>query len=277
MQLRRANSITDLRKIANEARQDVIRMVTQAQAGHPGGALSCVDILVALYFEVMRVDPDNPGWEDRDRFVLSKGHASVALYAILAARGFFQKDLLMTFDHINSRLQGHVDMLKTPGVDMSSGSLGQGLSAAAGMALGGKMSARDFRVYVLLGDGEIQEGQVWEAAMFAANKKLDNLAAFIDYNKLQLYGAVAELMPIEPVFSKWQSFGWNVTEIDGHDIEQIIGAARRSEEIKGKPTVIIAHTVKGKGVSLMEGKVEWHAKAPTKEQSEQALAELQSL
>lgn len=274
MELSRAVSLDYLKRVSNESRRNVIRMITHAQAGHPGGALSCVDILVALYFEVMRVEPARPRWEERDRFVLSKGHASVALYTVLAERGFFPKEELMTFDQLGSRLQGHVDMTKTPGVDMSTGSLGHGLSAAAGMALGGKLARRSFRVYVLLGDGELQEGQVWEAAMFAGARQLDNLTAIIDYNKLQLYGAVSEILPIEPLLLKWQAFGWHTVEIDGHDMAQIIGSLRRAAAQKERPTVIVAHTVKGKGVSFMEGKVEWHAKPLTREECDRALAEL---
>ncbi len=274
MELSRAVSMDYLREVSIEARRNVMKMITHAQAGHVGGALSCMDILVALYFEVMRVDPARPRWEDRDRFVLSKGHASVALYAVLAERGFFPKRDLMTFDQIGSRLQGHVDMTKTPGVDMSTGSLGHGLSAAAGMALGGKLASKDFRVHALLGDGELQEGQVWEAVMFAAGRRLDNLTAIIDYNKLQLYGAVAEMLPIEPLLMKWQAFGWHTMEVDGHDMAQIIGSLRRAAMEKDRPTVIVAHTVKGKGVSFMERKVEWHAKPPTHKECERALAEL---
>jgi transketolase len=276
MELFQTTSLEELVRIAREVRCNIIRMITQAQAGHPGGALSVVDILISLYFEIMRVDATNPTWEDRDRFVLSKGHASVALYAVLAERGFFPKEELMTFDHINSRLQGHVDMLKTPGIDMSTGSMGQGLSAAVGMALGAKLDSKHYRTYVILGDGEVQEGQVWEAVMFAANRGLDNLTAILDFNKVQLYGTLSEIMPIEPVLSKFQTFGWNTIEIDGHDIQQTVGSLRRAAMVIGKPTMIIAHTVKGKNVSFMEGKALWHARPTTQEECELALSELKA-
>jgi len=276
LELFHAASLEDLERVSKEARCNIIRMITQAQAGHPGGSLSCVDLLVALYFEAMEVDPANPKWEGRDRLVLSKGHASVALYAVLAERGFFLKEELMTFGHIGSRLQGHVDMLKTPGVDMSTGSLGQGISAAVGMALGAKLDSKDYRTYVILGDGEIQEGQVWEAAMFAANKRLDNLTVILDYNKLQLCGALSEIMPVEPVLAKFQAFGWNAIEIDGHAMQQIIGSLRRAATVKARPTIVIAHTVKGKCVSFMENRAAWHATATTQEECERALAELQT-
>ncbi|MEW6229346.1 MAG: transketolase [Bacillota bacterium] len=263
-----------LNETARRVRRHIVSMIHHARAGHPGGSLSCVEILVSLYFSVMRASPEDPYWPDRDRFVLSKGHASTTLYAVLAERGFFPASELLTFDDIDSRLQGHVDMTKTPGVDMSTGSLGQGLSAACGMALGAKMSGRRFRVYCLIGDGESQEGQVWEAAMFAGNKGLDNLTVIVDYNKLQLVGAVSQVMPLEPYTDKWRSFGWSVVEVDGHDFEQLVGGFHRAQDARGVPTVIIAHTVKGKGVSFMEGHVKWHSRATTEEEFWQAMREI---
>lgn len=267
-------SVTQLPDVARRVRHHILSMIHASGAGHPGGSLSCVEILVTLYFREMRVSPADPRWPDRDRFVMSKGHASAALYSVLAERGFFPVDELLTFDAIDSRLQGHVDMTKTPGVDMSTGSLGQGLSAACGMALGGKVDRREFRVYCLLGDGETQEGQVWEAAMFAGNRGLDNLTAIIDYNKVQLCGPVAQVMPLEPYTDKWRSFGWSVVEVDGHDFEQLISGFRRARETRGVPTVIVAHTVKGKGVSFMEGQAKWHARPIGDEDFELALEEI---
>lgn len=249
-------------------------MIHASGAGHPGGSLSCVEILVTLYFREMRVSPADPCWPDRDRFVLSKGHASATLYSVLAERGFFPVDELLTFDVIDSRLQGHVDMTKTPGVDMSTGSLGQGLSAACGIALGAKLGQREFRVYCLLGDGETQEGQIWEAAMFAGNKALDNLTAIVDYNKVQLCGPVAQVMPLEPYTDKWRSFGWSVVEVDGHDFEQLISGFRRARETRGSPTVLVAHTVKGKGVSFMEGQAKWHSRPIADDEFQRALDEI---
>ncbi|MGE5593103.1 MAG: transketolase [Betaproteobacteria bacterium] len=267
-------SVTQLPDVARRVRHHILSMIHTSGAGHPGGSLSCVEILVALYFREMRVKPEDPHWPDRDRFVLSKGHASAALYSVLAERGFFPVDELPTFDAIDSRLQGHVDMAKTPGVDMSTGSLGQGLSAACGMALGAKVSRKDFRVYCLLGDGETQEGQVWEAAMFAGNKGLDNLTAIVDYNKVQLCGPVAQVMPLEPYTDKWRSFGWSVVEVDGHDFEQLISGFRRARETAGVPTVLVAHTVKGKGVSFMEGQAKWHSRPIAGDELERALEEI---
>lgn len=259
---------------AKQIRRHIVSMLAEAGSGHPGGSLSIADIVTALYFEVMKVDPARPDWEDRDRLVLSKGHACPVLYAALAERGFFPVEELMTLRKINSRLQGHPDMKKTPGVEMSTGSLGQGLAAANGMALAGKLDKKDYRVYVILGDGEIQEGMIWEAAMAAAHYKLDNLTAFLDLNGLQIDGPIQEVMNPEPVADKWAAFGWNVLTIDGHDFEQIIEAVEKAKATKGKPTMIIANTVKGKGVSFMENEVDWHGNAPSKEQAEQALAEL---
>jgi len=266
--------IENLEKKANIIRRHIVEMIFNAEGGYIGGALSIADIMAVLYFRILKIDPKNPEWEDRDRFVLSKGHASAAWYAALAERGYFSKEELLTFDHINSRLQGHPDMKRTPGVDMSSGSLGQGISAALGMALGARYLKKTYRTFVILGDGETQEGQVWEAAMAAAHYKLDNLIAILDYNKLQLFGQANAIMNIEPVIEKWQIFGWNTIEINGHRINEIVQALEDAVKYEGKPTIIIAHTIKGKGVSFMENKVEWHSLAPTKEQTEQALKEL---
>ena len=272
----REKLIKNIGKKANIIRKDIIEMISNAKGGHIGGALSIADIMTVLYFYILRIDPKNPEWEDRDRVVLSKGHASAAWYATLAERGYFPKKELLTFDHINSRLQGHPDMNKTPGVDMSSGSLGQGISAALGMALAARYLKKTYRTFVILGDGETQEGQVWEAAMVAANYKTDNLIVILDYNKLQLFGETNTIMNIEPVIEKWKTFGWNTIEINGHRINEIVRALENAVKFEGKPTIIIAHTVKGKGVSFMENKVKWHSLAPTKEQTEQARKELES-
>ncbi|MBF7081641.1 transketolase [Desulfallas sp. Bu1-1] len=263
-----------LRDKARQIRRHIVAMVGAAGSGHPGGSLSAADIVTALYFDVMRIDPGRPNWPDRDRFVLSKGHAAPVLYAALAERGYFPVEDLQTLRKLGSPLQGHPDMRKVPGVEMSTGSLGQGLSAANGMALAGKLDGKDYRVYVLLGDGEIQEGQVWEAAMAAAHYKLDNVIAFLDYNGLQIDGPIGEVMSPEPVADKWRAFGWDVQEIDGHDMGRILEAVARAREAKGKPSIIIARTVKGKGVSFMENEVGWHGSAPKPEQVERALAEL---
>jgi transketolase len=266
--------VRELERIARQLRRDVVKMVGQSQAGHPGGALSSVDIITALYFAVLNIRPDNPEWDGRDRFVLSKGHACPALYAALGELGFFPKSEFETFDRINGLLQGHPDMRKTPGVDMSTGSLGQGLSAAVGMALGGKLKGAAWKVFVLLGDGELNEGQVWEAAMSAAKLKLDNLVAIVDRNTLQLVGPTEETMPLEPLAAKWWDFGWRVLETDGHDMAQLLAVLDEVQVAQEGPTVIIAHTVKGRGVSYMEYQVEWHSKAPSREQLTQALREL---
>ncbi|TDT63704.1 transketolase [Fonticella tunisiensis] len=266
--------IQKLRGVAKTIREDIIKMLTESKSGHPGGSLSAVEILTALYFSEMKVDPKNPRWEERDRFVLSKGHGAPVLYAVLAERGFFEKKHLSTLRKIGSILQGHPNMNDTPGVDMSTGSLGQGLSVANGMALAGKLDNKDYRVYVLLGDGELEEGQVWEAAMSAAHYKLDNLTAFVDYNGLQIDGPVAEVMNPAPVGDKFRAFGWNVIEIDGHSYEEIFSAIDNAKATKGKPTMIVAKTVKGKGVSFMENSVGWHGSAPNKEQCEAALKEI---
>lgn len=265
----------ELKKIATEIRKSIIIQTAEAGSGHPGGSLSGVEILTYLYFVEMRIDPKNPKDPDRDRFVLSKGHASPLLYAVLAEKGFINKEELKGFRQIYSNLQGHPDMKKVPGVEMSTGSLGQGLSVANGMALAGKLDGKNYRVYVLLGDGEIQEGQIWEAAMTAAHYKLDNLTAFLDHNGLQIDGKITEVMSPEPVDEKFKAFGWHVIKIDGHDFNQIEKAVNEAKTIKGKPTIIIAETVKGKGVSFMENEVGWHGTAPNKEQAQKALEELQ--
>ena len=265
----------ELKKIATEIRKSIIIQTASAGSGHPGGSLSGVEILTYLYFVEMNIDPKNPKDPNRDRFVLSKGHASPLLYAVLAEKGFISKDELTGFRQIYSNLQGHPDMKKIPGVEMSTGSLGQGLSVANGMALAAKLDGKNYRVYVLLGDGEIQEGQIWEAAMTAAHYKLDNLTAFLDHNGLQIDGKITEVMSPEPVDEKFKAFGWHVIKIDGHDFNQIEKAVNEAKTIKGKPTIIIAETVKGKGVSFMENEVGWHGTAPNKEQAQKALEELQ--
>lgn len=264
----------ELRVTACRVRQGIIEGTFQAKSGHPGGSLSAADILTYLYYSRMRVDPEHPQWENRDRFVLSKGHAAPALYSVLAQRGFFPVQELKTLRHVGSRLQGHPNMNLTPGVDMSTGSLGQGVSAAAGMALGAKLKGKDVRVYTLLGDGEIQEGQVWEAMMFAAHYKLDNLVVMIDNNNLQIDGAVNEVMSPYPIDEKLSAFGLFVQTADGHDFEQIEAALNRAESEKGRPSAIVFKTTKGKGVSFMENQVGWHGKAPNEEQYSQAMEEL---
>ncbi len=271
------NTITQLKEKAQIIRKDIINMLTEAKSGHPGGSLSAVEIMVYLYFEEMQVDPKDPKNEDRDRFVLSKGHGAPVLYSVLAEKGYFPKEELMKLRKINSMLQGHPDMKETPGVDISTGSLGQGLSAANGMALAGKLDKKDYNVYVLIGDGEMQEGQIWEAAMTAAHYKLDNIIAFIDNNGLQIDGFNKDVMNIEPIKEKWQAFGWNTLNIDGHNFEEIEEAIIKAKNTKGKPTAIIAKTIKGKGVSFMENQAGWHGVAPNKDQAEQALKELEVL
>ncbi len=259
---------------AYKARKHALTGIYNAQSGHPGGSLSIADILAVLYFEVMNVDPKNPKMEDRDRFVLSKGHCAPALYGILAERGFFPVEDVATLRRTDSYMQGHPDMKGIPGIDMSTGSLGQGISAANGMALAGKLAGKDYRVYTILGDGELEEGQVWEAAMFAAHYKLDNLTAFVDNNGLQIDGNIADVMNSNPIDKKFEAFNWNVITIDAHDYDAILDAVNRAKATKGRPTVIIAKSVKGKGVSFMEGQAAWHGAAPKQEQFEQAIAEL---
>lgn len=266
--------IRSLEEKAREMRKDIITMIGEAQSGHPGGSLSAADIIAALYFKVMRYDVNNPKWPDRDRFVLSKGHASPVLYAALAEAGFLPKEEITTFRKINSRLQGHPDMKKLPGVEFTTGSLGQGISASNGMALAAKLDKKDYRVFCMIGDGESEEGQIWEAAMASAHYKLDNLTAITDFNGLQIDGPNCQVMTVTPLPDKWRAFGWNVIEIDGHDFTQILDALAPERKVEGKPTMIIAHTIKGKCVSFMENECEWHGKAPSQEQVTQALAEL---
>lgn len=266
--------VEGLANIANDIRIEIIEQVYNANSGHPGGSLSCADILAVLYFNQMNIDSENPNAKGRDRIVLSKGHCAPALYATLARKGYFDKELLKGFRKVESNLQGHPDMKKVPGVDMSTGSLGQGLSAAVGMAIGSKMEHEGYRVYCLLGDGELEEGQVWEAAMSASKNKLDNLCAIVDYNTLQIDGNVEEVAGLIDIKEKFESFGFNVIEVNGHDIEALIHAFNSAKHQKDMPSVIIARTIKGKGVSFMEGKAEWHGKAPNQEQYEEAINEL---
>ena len=266
----------ELQKMANEVRKGIITAVHAAKAGHPGGSLSAADMFTYLYFEEMNIDPANPDMENRDRFVLSKGHTAPGLYATLAERGFFPVEDLPTLRHLGSYLQGH-PCIHIPGVDMSSGSLGQGISAAVGMALGAKLDNKDFRVYTLLGDGEIQEGQVWEAAMFAGHRKLDNLCVIVDNNNLQIDGPVDEVCSPYPIDKKFEAFNFYVINIDAHDFDQIRSAMKEAKEMKGKPTCIIMHSVKGKGVSFMENNAAWHGKAPNDEEYAVAMADLEKI
>ena len=278
------DKITHLTCQANAARQLVLKAVYNAGAGHVGGPLSATDLLVALYFDVLRIDPQRPDWEERDRFILSKGHASIALYAVMALRGFFPTEEVFTFDAINSRLQGHPDMKALAGVDMSTGSLGQGLSPGIGMALGARMKGKGFRTWVMLGDGEIQEGQIWEGAFVAQRYGLDNVTAIVDNNKLQLWGWTEQAgegprksaVPISDPGRKFEAWGWAALEIDGHDMAAILDACHEAERIRGRQTVIIANTVKGKGVSFMEGQFGWHARAPNADELKLALTELEA-
>jgi transketolase len=267
-------SVKELEKMAVIIRCDIIDMICTAAAGHPGGSLSAADVVTALYFRIMRLDPQNPDWPDRDRFILSKGHACPVWYAALAERGYFDKSHLKTLRQMGSILQGHPDMRKTPGIDMTAGSLGHGLSAGLGMALSGKLQQKDYHVFVIIGDGESQEGSIWEASMAAPNFKLDNLTAILDYNHLQNDYSVDDIMPIHPAVDKWQAFGWHVLDIDGHNMGQVVAALEEAKSHKGKPTMIVANTVKGKGVSYMENVCEWHGRAPCQEEADQALEEL---
>ena len=264
----------NLEKICKQMRIDIIEMIAAAGSGHPGGSLSACDMIATLFFEKMNIDPSRPNWEDRDRFVLSKGHVAPALYAALAERGYIPREDLLSLRKIDSYLQGPPDMKHTNGVDMSTGSLGQGLSVANGMAIAAKLDKKDYRVYVMLGDGEVQEGQIWEAAMSSAHYHLNNIVAFLDYNGLQIDGTNAEVMNIHPIDEKFKSFGWNVLYIDGHDTEEISKAVDQAKLETQRPTIIIAKTIKGKGVSFMENNGSWHGTAPKDEQVEQALAEL---
>ena len=266
--------ITVLREKAKTLRMEILKMLTEAGSGHTGGSLSAADIVTALYFYKMRHHPNDPKWIERDRFILSKGHAAPVLYAALALSGYFDKSLLWTLRKLGSPLQGHPCSRKLPGIEISTGSLGQGLSIANGIAIGLKLDSLSSRVYCLLGDGEIQEGQVWEAAMTASHYNLDNLCAIIDNNGLQIDGHCCDVMCVEPIVDKWAAFGWHVLDINGHDMKAIVGALNEAETLKGKPTMIVARTVKGKGVSFFEGKVEYHGLAPTHEELERALKEL---
>ena len=272
-----ANSKKELAKIACNVRMGIIEGTFNAKSGHPGGSLSIAEILTYLYFKEMNIDANEPMKADRDRFVLSKGHAAPALYSVMAQKGYFPVEELKTLRKVDSRLQGHPSMNYLPGIDISSGSLGQGISAACGMALGAKLKGDAFRVYTILGDGEIEEGQVWEAAMYAAAKKLDNLVAFVDNNNLQIDGSVEEVNSPYPIPEKFDAFGWNVIEIDAHNFDEIEAALENAKATKGKPTAIIAKSVKGKGVSFMENQVGWHGSAPNAEQYETAMAELKAV
>lgn len=263
-----------LKKTANDIRIDIIKAVYSAGSGHPGGSLSAADILTALYFKEMRIDPQNPRMEGRDKFILSKGHATPGIYSTLAERGFFKKEMLLTFRKLGSPLQGHPDMVKVPGIEMSTGSLGQGISASVGMAMAGKMDGDPGRIFVLLGDGELQEGLVWEAFMAASHFKLDNLVAIIDWNGLQIDGKNEDVMNVAPIEDKLRSFGWETVMIDGHDFEEIFTAFEKIGTFEGKPFAIIARTIKGKGVSYMENDPGWHGKAPDEEQARKAVEEL---
>ena len=268
--------IEKLKEVAKNVRIDIMKMLTEAGSGHPGGSLSSVEILVSLYFYKLRHDPKNPHWPGRDRFILSKGHVCPALYTTLAFCGYLPKEELMTLRKLGSRLQGHSKKDSPPGIEISSGSLGQGLSISNGMALAARLDKKDYRVYCLMGDGETHEGQIWEAAMTAAHYKLDNICAIVDYNKLCIDGRVEDVMSLEPIAGKWQSFGFNVIEVeDGHDLGKLMDALDTAEKVKGKPSVILAHTIKGKGVSFAENKCEWHGVAPNKEQLKKALEELE--
>ena len=269
-----AKSLDELKSISKEIRKDIVKMLTESASGHPGGSLSATDIMTVLFFKEMNLDPNNEKDPNRDRFVLSKGHAAPVLYSALARRGYFPVEELSTLRKFKSRLQGHPSIQYLPGIDMSTGSLGQGVSAAVGMALAGKIDENDYRVYTLLGDGELEEGQVWEAAMCAAHYKLNNLTAFIDFNGLQIDGDITKVMNPCPIDKKFEAFGWNVLVIDGHNYEEIIDAIEKAKECKDKPTAVVCKTIKGKGVSFMENQAEWHGIAPSREQCEAALKEL---
>lgn len=267
----------ELQKTANEVRKGIVRAVHSAKAGHPGGSLSAADLFTYLYFEEMNIDPENPKMEDRDRFVLSKGHTAPGLYSALANRGYFPVEELLTLRHVGSRLQGHPCMQETPGVDMSSGSLGQGLSAAVGMALAAKMDGKEYRTYALCGDGEIQEGQIWEAAMFAGARKLDNLVVIVDNNGLQIDGKIEDVCSPYPIDKKFEAFNFHVIGIDAHNFDEIRAAMKEARETKGMPTAIIMKSVKGKGVSFMENNAGWHGKAPSDEEFAVAMADLEKI
>jgi transketolase len=267
--------VADLKEMAKKLRRHVITMIATAGSGHPGGSLSAADIITALYFKAMRYNPEDPHWPDRDRFILSKGHAAPILYAALAEAGYFPVGELATLRKLDSRLQGHTDMRFTPGVEMSAGSLGMGLSFGVGVALAARLDSRTYRTYVLLSDGECEEGQTWEAALSAAQFRLDNMTAIIDNNGIQLSGRTCDIMNLEPLARKWEAFGWNVIDVDGHDLDRLLSAYHEAENTKGGPTVVVAQTIKGKGVSFMENNVAFHGKAPTPEETERALKELE--
>lgn len=271
------NNVEELKSVSKLIRKDIVSMLTESASGHPGGSLSATDIVTTLFFKEMNIDPNNPKNPDRDRFVLSKGHAAPVLYSALARRGFFPVEELSTLRKFGSRLQGHPSMKCLPGIDMSTGSLGQGISAAVGMALAGKIDNKDYRVYTILGDGELEEGQVWEASMAAAHYKLDNLTAFVDYNGLQIDGNITDVMNPEPVADKFAAFGWNVIVVDGHDHKQIKDAIETAKTVKGKPTMVVCKCTKGKGVSFMENNYAWHGTAPNQEQRDKAIEELDAL
>lgn len=274
--MKKLNKIDQLKRKAEEIRYDIVDMIAEAGSGHPGGSLSGADLGSVLFFNEMKYDSQNPKWQNRDRFILSKGHAAPLLYTLLAHAGYFERNELKTLRKYKSRLQGHPASYMLPGVEVSTGSLGQGLSISCGIALVGKLDKKDFRVYTLLGDGELDEGQVWEAAMFGAHKKLDNLCAIVDRNRLQIDGDTEKVMALEPLRAKWDAFGWHTILIDGHDISEILRAFKEFHSVKDKPTIILAHTVKGKGVSFMENKAGWHGKAPNKDELEQALKEIKA-
>lgn len=273
--MKEGENMSNLNEICHTVRKDIVSTLVTAGCGHPGGSLSAVEIVTTLYFDKMHIDPANPRDPNRDRFVLSKGHATLMMYSVLAERGYFPVEELKNFRKNWSRLPGHPDMNKVPGIDMTTGSLGQGLAVANGMALAGRAQGKDYYCYALLGDGELQEGMVWEAAMAAAHYKLDHVIAFVDRNGLQIDGTTEQVMGLEPLADKWRSFGWHVQEIDGHDVEAISRAVDEAKSVKGKPSVIIAKTVKGKGVSFMENRVEFHGKALNKEQAAAAMAEME--
>lgn len=258
---------------ARQIRRLIVQMLAKAGSGHPGGSLSATDLITALYFSILKYDSKKPNWPDRDRFHMSKGHCCPLWYAVLAEAGYFPQEKLLTLRQLGSMLQGHPDR-RTPGVEVASGSLGQGLSVALGMSLAARMDKKDYRVYVLMGDGEIQEGNIWEAAMACAHYKCDNICAMLDYNGFQIDGKIKDIMNLEPLVDKWRSFGWHTIEINGHNMKEILPAYFKAKTIKGKPTIIIAHTIKGKGVSFMENVVDFHGRAPTKEEAEKALEEL---
>ncbi len=272
--MKKTSNVAELETIAKQVRREIVEMITHAKSGHPGGSLSAVEIVVTLFFDVLRHDPRNPAWPDRDRFILSKGHAAPVLYSVFAECGYTPKDQLNTLRKLGSIYQGHPDRRFIPALEASTGSLGEGLSIGIGMALAAKLDHSPTRAYVVLGDGEIQEGQIWEAAMFAGDKDVDNLVAIVDYNRIQLDGFVNDIMPLEPLTDKWRAFNWHVIELDGHSIPALQAAFAEAAATKGKPTAIIAHTVKGKGVSFMENNPKFHGVAPTHEEMDKALLEL---